>query len=1544
MCQPFQLRPLLLLLLVANVAWAGFDENGIWNDSTRIQVLRSEGGAYGFSVLAGNRKVCDIELTTGRKWVAKEVKTWQDSGMTKMEMRKFDTTGTKGTPRFGEDSFIRIILNDKKPFPTVQFSLNFQFFDSKSWQQSLAPIAPLYYLRCTPPKSTMFYIGGGYIPSPQVEEFPLKYNKGKMTGEWSEGWSYAPAMASWAVPAVGLWDHKAGTFVCYDFTVSRHTDRTEKYIASAYCYGIGDHAGQFFTLVHPYQIQWTKLTYPKCPSIAQSQFDILYSFEIPSYKDPNMFVLTHTFENHQDLFPEVSRMNDIGWIPQMDSWNAPYGLGPAQASGINVMGKSSSGGLEGIFINPGTTMLGNRFIADGMGWVRYQKNKTAMRGLKDQLKYLMQKTVWLNIDGDTCCTWKHPLEGPGFKEQFGGKVVDTLYNEATFDIGTAMIFAYVDKGETQYLPYIDGVYNWTRHFLFTRNGVCDLPWAMFCHVALSGGENFMLNYRKFFRNDSVRGKNYDEALQLAKMCLYKAMWIYTVDPDETDLMDPAFLIQAVNSDWWIGKVTWNECGWIPRVMIPIYCETGDPLLKYLLRGVLDRFWMGYKADAIHVEEDIEIFGEKGPKGERTGSPFDTCMLGNCRRWAYPVGDAVMRVDVGEKAAIAFCKDTRDYDVENYYYEPEGNFSLKVISLRSEKPSVPIDIIVTAPFKDLREKRVYVNGVEPDTGRYEFNNVTEGEDIYLWGVKPGDIIQVGELKEKKVLTIPLIRERKPLKERLVEIRDFKCLNLYPFCNGQLEMRWWNKGAMGALRDDSWFGYVAGEHFAYGIPFIFVDPLLNQERVFVQGNPASPAVIPIDMKLKTIVFFFGCTNKEFLTNSSAGRISIEFEDGKREVLEATDLLSADITNGLPIRNWNLYVLIYQIAQPAVISKINVEEGRLFALTLAEGTGAYYDSAIKLIGGMIDDEALKHQLSRYYVPRQKSSVDWQWWNKFWQYRTYLEVDARDYNRKDAVVKLKEDLGMLAEQTGMKEEFDLNSVRVVEYDSKGKIFGEVPVQLDLLPGEIARGELVFIMPGKTSAGQKRFFYLYLDSKKSAKKKPATMISISHNREEKINIQTGKGGVEFEFVLSGDGVGPRLMNVTFDLNGTGDFANQPNALGPSGYSNGYADMTAVQDAVCWYNFGGLQSEPAKAEIVNQGSASVTIKISNKEIFGAGDEIGAGPTAAGRKGVADWYFQFYTGKPEFDSWIDYRLDRPDTKWTRPFQVRYGLNSWSQVSTVSSPKIAYVSNEQVAIVPLDEEMGREDPSVIFTPDGNVIQITIGDPKYKGQYFTDKWRTLPAMNEEDYIASINPLRVTQYALETSVPSGIQKPELKSVKAIPFTTVRLAQREEGKIVGPVEEPKDILNPDFSFENKELWWSCDPVEYWYYGNAHTGKTCARLAIGEGGLALVMTNAKASYILDLKPNTTYKVSFWAQALNTSTLTVNFFAGGGYDFKQIPVKIKQGSQWVHYEAEVPTGKFPKGSKDARVFVSPEVVPCLRLWVIGKPAEVLLDDVEVREKK
>ena len=134
--------------------------------------------------------------------------------------------------RFSADWFFTVRVTEACPWPTITFDLALEAFDAAAWQKLAGGTLPFHFLVCEPPGATMFYQGGGMIPCPEVDPFPITA-QGFMAGEWATGWTYAPAMAAWAVPAVGLWDHRHATFVAYDLNEQRHADRSGEMLASA---------------------------------------------------------------------------------------------------------------------------------------------------------------------------------------------------------------------------------------------------------------------------------------------------------------------------------------------------------------------------------------------------------------------------------------------------------------------------------------------------------------------------------------------------------------------------------------------------------------------------------------------------------------------------------------------------------------------------------------------------------------------------------------------------------------------------------------------------------------------------------------------------------------------------------------------------------------------------------------------------------------------------------------------------------------------------------------------------------------------------------------------------------------------------------------------------------------------------------------------------------------------------------------------------------------------------------------------------------------
>ena len=862
---------------------------------------------------ASGRMITALELCNGSRWTARGV---VNDGSGRVTLSGFSTAGSGGTPELGPGSRVRVTLLPDSPYPRIDFRFEIRSFDAEAWTAALKPDAPLYFLRSSLPGTTFHYQGGGLIPDPAVEAYPLSM-KGFMAGEWSDGWSYAPALSAWAVPAAGLWNHKQGVFVGYDFNHARHTDRSCKALATAYCAGNGDHTGPSMCLVYPYQRKWTQLTFPESPSTVESHFDLIYSFDLPSSADPNMFVLQRLFSELRGLLPPVPRMNDLSWIHREDQWTPPVGL-PRTQAGSGLVAKSGSSGLEGAFLELGTTMLGNSFISDGLRHDLNTGNEAALAKLKTDLDFLMREAVWFEVDGEPCVSWRLPLAGE-FQDRWGGKRAEGIYHCKTWQAGTAFLLLYEVEKNPEYLRFVDAVYNWTKHFVFTRNGVCDLPWAMFCRVGTAAGENFLLNYRRVFRTDSVRGRNRDEALRLAHMCLYKVTWFYTADPDETDELDPTFLNQAVNDASWAGRVTWNECGWVLRSMVPLYCETGDPFFKYLLRGAMERYWIGFRDDG-GIAENLQISGEIEPKGLRTGGFADMVHGANVRRYALPVGDARLRVAVGERAAIGFCKGDRAFDVADYRYEPEGNFRFRLVALRPDSGPASVNLIASAPFRDIRGKQVLVNG-RPVAG-VELNAATNGEDVYVPGVRPGDVVQVGELRETAPFPVEELPWREPPSASAMVRDGFVCLDLSSAANAAIERAW----------GEPWFGYVPGWHVRHGVPFHLVDPELNGGLCAVDPAPQAAIALPDDIRTTHLYLFFGGPRDGGSGGEPLATVELRYADGTNATVRAERELLADVTGFMPLRDWDLYMSQHNGAPGRAIRDLMVRGGRLLAVTMA------------------------------------------------------------------------------------------------------------------------------------------------------------------------------------------------------------------------------------------------------------------------------------------------------------------------------------------------------------------------------------------------------------------------------------------------------------------------------------------------------------------------------------------------------------------------------------------------------------------------------------
>jgi len=127
-------------------------------------------------------------------------------------------------------------------------------------------------------------------------------------------------------------------------------------------------------------------------------------------------------------------------------------------------------------------------------------------------------------------------------------------------------------------------------------------------------------------------------------------------------------------------------------------------------------------------------------------------------------------------------------------------------------------------------------------------------------------------------------------------------------------------------------------------------------------------------------------------------------------------------------------------------------------------------------------------------------------------------------------------------------------------------------------------------------------------------------------------------------------------------------------------------------------------------------------------------------------------------------------------------------------------------------------------------------------------------------------------------------------------------------------------------------PAEGWQLGGCEVGafgregSKGVRLRVGEGGQPVVISNGAIA----VQPETEYRLSFWARTQTQgASVRANFYSGPQYDFGQEAVPLAADGQWHRCEATVRAGRFP-----------PSVRPVFRLWVLGRPQVIDVDDLEL----
>jgi len=126
-------------------------------------------------------------------------------------------------------------------------------------------------------------------------------------------------------------------------------------------------------------------------------------------------------------------------------------------------------------------------------------------------------------------------------------------------------------------------------------------------------------------------------------------------------------------------------------------------------------------------------------------------------------------------------------------------------------------------------------------------------------------------------------------------------------------------------------------------------------------------------------------------------------------------------------------------------------------------------------------------YSTPKLQQAFDPEaWWDYDWSYRANINVTANGtfshfpINFTNRLIDLNINFTKLLHDSSEFGTFDINSIRVIEYNSAGDIIGEIPSQFDEGTGYDANsnaiGELSWVLDGTTNATDTRDYFIYFD------------------------------------------------------------------------------------------------------------------------------------------------------------------------------------------------------------------------------------------------------------------------------------------------------------------------------------------------------------------------------------------------------------------------------------------------------------------------------------
>ena len=776
-------------------------------------------GGLGFDILADGKLVAPIRLAAEDAIQAGNVVT-NATGLSFSSLHTKDPLAVT----FAPGDFVSITLkaagssNTATAWePVVQFKLTVISFNTNRWL-ALFPDgpAPFHFLACSLPSAQVWHQRGWLNATPLADPFPLLQDVHTGSPEisclWNRNWSYLCPLGGHPIPMIGLWDPEAELYVGYDFQGTRASDQSERFIATGYCWNQGG-LTNFIALSYPYGgVRYGQQAYPQGGEVLSSWFTLEVDTSLPPTEDPNERFETRLFERYTNALPPVPAMNDLSWIPgqsRLSDFVGPIGLslyGPGGETTFYPAGTVLLQSWQGHEEMPIDTAVRNGDLAT----VNYA------RGRIESLLTNYAKTF--TVGGDSCLYWQKPLSG-AWLSSWGGAPVTTLHNSEGWYPARVLVELYrYDQSHGQvrsnYLTAIDGLFNWARHFVWSRNEFADVPSSPF---AIGGtlSAAFLLDYYFTFRVDPLRSTNAELALRMADTITWRYLHLWAMDSDRLDgALDSAFLAEPNSGRDWAGLGCANEVNWNIDALTQVYVHTGDARMRYYLRGMLQRWPALYQPiyqDSIAsytssqaLTEGLGLFDGSGPgRGNRYPYGFSPSLPLN-----EPVGASVMRVVAGVKACIAFDKNGTAGDITDYRTDGSGACSFRVIS----SLTAPFDVSFSYPFVDISQLPVTLtrNGQSQALGSGSVTRPNQSpSSLYLSKLQAGDLITIGNVPA----SAPIISFDNSL--------IYNETNAQPITNGffatlpltgsYLLSQDWNDL-------NSFAGIVAGPHWNYGVPYV------------------------------------------------------------------------------------------------------------------------------------------------------------------------------------------------------------------------------------------------------------------------------------------------------------------------------------------------------------------------------------------------------------------------------------------------------------------------------------------------------------------------------------------------------------------------------------------------------------------------------------------------------------------------------------------------------------------------------------------------------